>query len=429
MKIVVVGYGPGGVSAAVSAKMIAPDTDVTILTKETLSAHRRPGVTMAFRSVSVSDLSIPDWSPEALSNRGIELRQGVTVVGGDTSRKEILVSSGSREEKLAYDKLILATGGRPALPNLPGVDLDGVFTVQNLSDAQRVAEALERSESVVVIGAGFSGLEAAERLLELGKEVHLVVRSRLLRRLLEPSMSDELTSRLPSHLDVHVGKSPTRVNGTDRVEGVAFDGDKIKADMVLFMTGVRPETTLAKSLGLKIGDLGGIVVDEHMATSAPDVYAVGDCIETRDFLTGKPILLPVGSAAARAGRQAGMAAIGRDKVYPDVTLRFQYDRIFGTEIITAGASTTQASDHGVKTSVETLYDPAEYTRIALVVDHQRRLIGGQVLSARMASRLGFQILNRIDEQARLDERPLSKFRHDEFKAILEETLGPIDAAQ
>ncbi|MHA1772374.1 MAG: NAD(P)/FAD-dependent oxidoreductase [Candidatus Thorarchaeota archaeon] len=426
MKLVIVGYGPGGVAAAVAAKMSAPETEVTILTKETIPAHRKPGVTLAFRPVTAGDLSISEWSPKALSKKGIDLKQGITVVGGDVSRKILSVKGKTGESQISYDKLILATGGHPVVPQIPGTNLKGVFTVQNLADAQNVAEALEDANSVIIVGAGFSGLEAAERILELGKEVHLIVRSRLLRRLLEPSMSDELVRRLPSRLHVHIGKSPDRVLGSNHVAGISLGDDKIDADMILFMTGVRPETSLAKSLGLKIGGLGGIVVNKLMETSVPDIYAVGDCIESRDFFTGKPILLPVGSAAARAGRQAGMAAIGRDKVYPEVALRFQYDYIFSTEIVTVGASSTQASDFGIETLVETMYDPAEFTHVSLVTDKQHRIIGGQVLSARMASPIGFQILTRVDEGAKLNERPLTKFRHEEFRSALEETLGPIN---
>ncbi|MCF2136383.1 MAG: FAD-dependent oxidoreductase [Candidatus Thorarchaeota archaeon] len=426
MKLVIVGYGPGGVAAAVAAKISAPETEVTILTKETLPAHRRPGVTMAFRSITAGDLTISEWSPKALSKKGINLTQGVTVVGGDVSRKALSVKDAKGESQIRYDKLILATGGRPVIPQIPGADLKGVFTVQDLADAQNVAKALEDANSVIIVGAGFSGLEAAEQILALGKEVHLIVRSRLLRRLLEPSMSDELVKRLPSRLHVHIGKSPDRVLGTTCVAGLSLGDDKIDADMVLFMTGVRPETSLAESLGLKIGDLGGIVVNELMETSVPEVYAVGDCIESRDFLTGKPILLPVGSAAARAGRQAGMAAIGRDKVYPEVTLRFQYDHIFSTEIVTVGSSTTQASDYGLETLVETMYDPAEFTHVAIITDKQHRIIGGQVLSARMASPIGYQLLRRVEEGATLDAQPLTKFRHEAFRAALEEALGPIN---
>ncbi len=424
MRLVVVGYGPGGVYAALAAKMFAPDMDVIILTKETIPAHRRPGITLGFKSVDTDVLTIPEWTPEALAKKGIEVRQGVTVTDGDSSNK-ILTLEGGSESTLKYDKLVLATGGRSVLPNLPGIELDGVYTVQDLMDAKRVAEAVKDASSVVVIGAGFIGLEAAERLYELKKDVHIVVRSRLLRRLLEPEMSAELAARIPSGVHVHLGLSPEQVIGEECVRCVSLGTERIDTEVVLCVTGIVPETALAESLGVKIGKLGGVVVNERMETSVPDIYAVGDCIEIKDFLTGKPILLPVASAAAREGRQAGAVIAGKNKIYPDVALRFQYDYIFGTEIVTVGASTTEAAAVGIDTKVQYLYDPAEYTKVALVTDHDGRFIGGQILSSRMAAPIGYQIMSRIGEGAKIEERPLTKFRHDELKAVLEEVIGPI----
>ncbi|RLI49308.1 MAG: hypothetical protein DRO73_06750 [Candidatus Thorarchaeota archaeon] len=427
MRLVVIGYGPGGVSAALTAKKFAPDTDVIILTRDKLPARRKPGVTLAFQSPNLRNLGIPDWSPEALKKRGVTVRQGVEVIGGDPNAKELTVrTEKGTTEKVGYDKLIVATGGTPVVPAIEGTDLDGVFTIGDISDALRVGERLEEIASVAVVGAGFSGLEAAERLLSMGKEVHLVVRSRLLRRLLESELSAELLQRFPSSLMVHTGVSPERVLGSDTVDGLSLGAQTIKVQAVLFMTGVKPNTQLASLMGLRIGPLGGISVNERMETSAIDVYAVGDCVEMPDFLTGKPVLMPVGSVAARAGRQAGLLAAGGSKMYSDVSLRFQYDRIFGTEIVCMGESTTLAQSLGVRAHVTFTEDPAESTRTAIVTDESGRVIGGQVLSSRMAAPVGLQILRRMLDGLGLDETPLLKPPHEELKSLLEETLGPLN---
>lgn len=427
MRLVVIGYGPGGVSAALTAKKFAPDTDVIILTRDKLPAHRKPGVTLAFQSPNLRNLGTPDWSLEALKKRGVTVRQGVEVIGGDPNAKELTVrTEKGTTEKVGYDKLIVATGGTPVVPAIEGTDLDGVFTIGDISDALRVGERLEEIASVAVVGAGFSGLEAAERLLSMGKEVHLVVRSRLLRRLLESELSAELLQRFPSSLMVHTGVSPERVLGSDTVDGLSLGAQTIKVQAVLFMTGVKPNTQLASLMGLRIGPLGGISVNERMETSAIDVYAVGDCVEMPDFLTGKPVLMPVGSVAARAGRQAGLLAAGGSKMYSDVSLRFQYDRIFGTEIVCMGESTTLAQSLGVRAHVTFTEDPAESTRTAIVTDESGRVIGGQVLSSRMAAPVGLQILRRMLDGLGLDETPLLKPPHEELKSLLEETLGPLN---
>ncbi len=207
--------------------------------------------------------------------------------------------------------------------------------------------------------------------------------------------------------------------------GIEVGGKEIAADSVLFMTGVRPNTILAEKLGLKLGSLGGIPVNSRMETESSGVFAVGDCVEMTDPLSGGPILMPVGSTAARAGRQAGVAAVGSDKIYDDTPLRLQYDHIFGTDIVVVGHSSTTARDLGIDFAVSYLEDPSESTKVALVTTEKDRLIGGQVLGSRMGSRIGYEILKRVETGAKLKEQPLLKSRHGQLLSLLERTLGPI----
>ncbi|RDE14251.1 MAG: hypothetical protein C4K47_04750 [Candidatus Thorarchaeota archaeon] len=425
MRIVIVGYGPGGVAAAYAARMLAPESEVTVLTEERIQSHRRPGISLALEFPESTNLFIPEWSTDSLSKRKIDVIRGVSVVGGDVrSRFLDVVDSKGRSNRAEFDRLILATGGKPVVPQIPGVNLPGVFTIQTLADTRRISESLKSASPVVIVGAGFSGLETAERLRNLGKEVHLVVRSRVLRRLLEEPMSRELVARMPRDIHLHT-KSPQSVAGKDHVTGLVTEDETINAGAVMFMTGVVPSVSLAQKLGLAVGPLGGVLVDTKMESSVPGVYAVGDCAEMKDTLTGKPILMPVGSAAARAGRQAGASAAGKEKVYPDVFLRLQYDRLFGVDVVCAGHSSVSAADVGVETKVTYAEDPSESMKAALVTTKEGRLIGGQVLTSRMGSVIGYQILERIQSGVTLDEQPLLKPRHERAKELLETRLGPI----
>jgi NADH oxidase (H2O2-forming) len=347
------------------------------------------------------------------------------VTDGDTATKALQIKDGSKSSTLTYDRLILATGGIPNIPDIPGTELTGVHTIQTIADTTKIGKQLSNIERIVIVGAGFSGLEVAERLLSLGKDVHMVVRSRLMRRQLEEPMSTELQSRLSENLTIHMGKSPTGIVGKDNVTGLKIEDTDIKTDVVLFMTGVRPNTTLARILGLQIGSLGGISVDEKMHTSVKGIYAVGDCVEMHDTYTGKSLLLPVGSVAARAGRQAGVAAAGGRKVYSDTAIRLQYDRIFGNDVVCIGHSSTTASSLGVKTTVQYVEDPSEFSKTALVLDPKGQLIGGQVISPRQGSRLGYEILDRVESGAILKEKPLLKPRHERLRDYLENSFGPI----
>ncbi len=425
MKIIIIGYGPGGAAAAITARMFNSKAEIKIITEETLESHKKPGASMALEFPDTNSLRIDDWSIDALSKKRIDILSGSRVKSGNLKTKEIQITRPTGDATLTYDKLILATGGVPAVPNIPGTNLPGVFTIQTMADTSEIGKQLAGMKSIVVVGAGFSGLETAERLLLLGKDVHLIIRSRLMRKQLEEPMSLELQSRLPKRLNVYYGKSPSSVIGDKRVEGVILGDNTISADAILFMTGVRPNTELAEKLGIKIGQLGGIVVDETMKTSVDDIYAVGDCVEMKDALTGKPMLLPIGSIAARAGRQAGVISAGGTKLYDDTNLRIQYDRIFETDIVVVGHSTTTANAMGIKTEVQYFEDPAEFAKVALITSNDGRLIGGQVISSRMGARFGYEILERVESGSILNEKPLLKPRHERFREYLESTFGPI----
>lgn len=425
MKIIIIGYGPGGAAAAITARMFNSKAEIKIITEETLESHKKPGASMALEFPDTNSLRIDDWSIDALSKKRIDILSGSRVKSGNLKTKEIQITRPTGDATLTYDKLILATGGVPAVPNIPGTNLPGVFTIQTMADTSEIGKQLAGMKSIVVVGAGFSGLETAERLLLLGKDVHLIIRSRLMRKQLEEPMSLELQSRLPKRLNVYYGKSPSSVIGSKRVEGVILGDNTISADAILFMTGVRPNTELAEKLGIKIGQLGGIVVDETMKTSVDDIYAVGDCVEMKDALTGKPMLLPIGSIAARAGRQAGVISAGGTKLYDDTNLRIQYDRIFETDIVVVGHSTTTANAMGIKTEVQYFEDRAEFAKVALITSNDGRLIGGQVISSRMGARFGYEILERVESGSILNEKPLLKPRHERFREYLESTFGPI----
>ena len=425
MKIVIVGYGPGGVAAAVAARLFNKKSEIEVLTEETIESHRKPGASMALEFPDTSDLRIKEWSFEALSKKRIKIVTDTHVTDGDSKTKELHTEGPKGRVSIKYDRLILAMGGIPALPEIPGIGLPGVFTIQTMADTSTIGKQLSGMKTIVVVGAGFSGLETAERLHSMGKDVHLLVRSRLMRKQLEEPMSMELQSRLPETLHLHFGESPSAVVGNEKVEGLMSGSETLPADAILFMTGVRPNVELARTLNIKIGNLGGIVVNDSMQTSVEDIFAVGDCVEMKDAFTGKPLLLPIGSVAARAGKQAGVIAAGGSKIYADTLRRLQYDRIFNTDIVVVGHSTTTARGMSIETNVQYLDDKTEFAKIALITADSGQLIGGQVISSRMGARLGYEILERVESGAVLSEMPLPGPRHERLREYLESTFGPI----
>ncbi|MBD3405377.1 MAG: hypothetical protein GF411_04460 [Candidatus Lokiarchaeota archaeon] len=426
MKVVLVGYGPSSVAAATTLRAFDKDAEICLITREEHPAHRRPGVAHAIEHPDSSGIDIADSSFESLHEKNIEVITSADVISGDSSTNTLLyLDSKGNETQIHYDYLILGAGGVPKVPVLPGSTLKGVLTIQTIEDTIPIGKRIDSIQDVVIIGAGFSGIEMAEKFYKLGKNTHMIVRSRLMRRQLEEVMSTELLHRLPRDLHVHCGVSPDKINGDDSVKSVSVNGMEIAADIVLFMTGVRPNIQLAKEIGIRIGSLGGIVVNEIMQTSIDNIYAIGDCIELLDGLTGKPILMPIGSTAARAGRQAGAAVAGSKKIYDDISLRLQYDRLFNTDIVCIGHSSTTAKNLGLETEIHHFEDSFEHAHVSLITKKDGTLIGGQVISSRLGSQIGFQILERIEEKTKLDESPLLDSRHKQLDSLLDSIFGSI----
>jgi NADH oxidase (H2O2-forming) len=214
------------------------------------------------------------------------------------------------DRELPYDKLILATGSRPFIPPLPGANLAGVIPLKTLEDAEKIRST--KGKSAVVVGSGPVGIESALALRELGWEVTIV---ELMERVLPRVFDEPIATMCVEHLqkagvEVLIGEKVMEILGDTRVTGVRTDRRTIDAELAVMVVGMRPEVSLAKAAGLEIGPMGGIVVDDTMATSAPDVWACGDCVETEDRLTGKRGPYMLWNNARQQGRVAGSNAAG-----------------------------------------------------------------------------------------------------------------------
>jgi NADPH-dependent 2,4-dienoyl-CoA reductase/sulfur reductase-like enzyme/rhodanese-related sulfurtransferase len=237
----------------------------------------------------------------------------------------------------SYDKLVLSPGAASVRPPLPGIDLPGIFHVRTVPDARSIREWVEGGTTfltgmykysgiqmvkpvrrAVVVGGGFIGLETAENLIHIGFDVTLIQKPDHVLSPLDPEIAVLVQSHIKRH-DVHVVANDGVV-GFKQLEGDAIEvqtssGKTYPADIVILAIGVRPDTTLAKTAGLKIGDRGGIRVDDHMRTSNPDIFAVGDAIEVKDFVTGQWSLIALAGPANRQGRIAADVITGRDSRY------------------------------------------------------------------------------------------------------------------
>jgi NADH oxidase (H2O2-forming) len=298
--VVIIGASAGGLTTAIAAKRFYPDESVLVIKKEE-TGMIPCGIPYVFGTLkSVDDDVLP--AERFLEPLGVDILTE-EVIGIDPREKTVKTRSG---KKISWEKLVIATGSKPVKPEFPGSELEGVYTVpKDYKYLKEFRERVESAENVVIIGGGFIALEVGDEIRELGKNVTIVVRSRLLRNSFDPEFSEMVEERLREEGIKVVYGELERLLGENKVEKVKLvDGRELDADLVIFSIGYRPNVDLAVKAGLKVTRYG-IWTDEYMRTSCPDIFAVGDCVEHRDFFTGKPYPLMLASTATFEARIAG----------------------------------------------------------------------------------------------------------------------------
>ena len=325
LKLVVIGGIAAGMKTACKTARLQPHANITVLEKDEIISYSGCGLPY-FVSGVVHDreelFSTPTGVPrtpaffEAVKNVKVRNRTEAVAINRANKTVEYRNLVDASTGSVPYDKLMLATGARPIVPPIPGVDLANVFTVKQVEDAERIQKALEGSETkkAVIIGGGLIGMEMAETLADCAFDVTVV---EMLPRIL-PMLDAEMALLVEKHLDeqgiaVRTGVAVTALEGEGgRVAAAVCGNERLEADLVILAVGVRPNAELAANAGLEIGRLGGIQVDERMRTSDPDIFAAGDCVECNHLLTGKPCYSPLGSTANKQGRVAAMNICGED---------------------------------------------------------------------------------------------------------------------
>jgi NADPH-dependent 2,4-dienoyl-CoA reductase/sulfur reductase-like enzyme len=330
--IVVVGGNAAGLTAASRARRLDPRLRITVLERTPSAAYSTCGIPY-FLAGDVPHESLISMTPAAfLRERDIEVATSVEVDSLLPSRRVVVGHRTDTGESLTFrfDRLLLATGAKAAVPDIPGTDLPGVFSILNLEDALRSRPRLDAARRVGIVGAGYVGVEMAEALRRMGKEVTLYEQRRGVLSALDPDMSRIVEYELERHgVSVRTGARVTSlVGGNNGVEGVRTGGSLgvCPADAVLLDTGVEPNSSLALPAGIHLGASGGIAVDAYMETNLPGIFAAGNCVETVSLLRGRPAPEHLGTVAAKQGRVAGENLAGR---------RTRYQGSVGTTILRA----------------------------------------------------------------------------------------------
>ncbi len=324
-KVLIVGGVAGGASAAARLRRLDEEAEIILFERGEHISYANCGLPYYIGDVIKQEEQLLVQTPEAMRARfRIDVRVNSEVVAIDRANKKVHVREtvSGLEYDETYDKLILSPGARPFVPRIEGRDLPGVHTLRTVPDTVRIRRLVDSGQvrRAVVVGGGFIGIEMAENLRERGIPVVLVEAMDQVMAPFDPEMATLLQSSLSQNgIRLMLGSSITGVRQVaDGLEVLLDKGEPVPADLVVLSIGVRPESDLARDSGLEIGERGGIRVDDRQRTSDPDIYAVGDAVETVDLMTGKPTLLPLAGPANRQGRIAADNIAGLDVPFDGV---------------------------------------------------------------------------------------------------------------
>ena len=347
-RIVIIGCGVSGTTAAFYERKTDRSSEITIIGSEKLPEYSRCGLPYAFSGIVPNPRSLIGYDEDFYEHTNrVHLRLGVTAAKILVDSRVVeLEGNGRLADRISYDDLILTTGAYPSTLSISGSNLKGVFTIRTIDDVERLANHLKQSKAkkVAIIGAGLTGSEMAEALLLRGVSViQAEIVPEILPVILDPDMASIVREKGEEHgVEYHLQSTLEEIlGGGGRVTGVRISGSTYEADAVVVAVRVKPNTELARSAGILLGESGGIRTDEKMATSAKNVFAAGDCIETFDRITRRQVFFQLATTAVRQSMVAGINAAGGDARYPGST-GVTTVKLFGLEVATVGPTTAMA---------------------------------------------------------------------------------------
>jgi NADPH-dependent 2,4-dienoyl-CoA reductase/sulfur reductase-like enzyme/peroxiredoxin family protein/rhodanese-related sulfurtransferase/TusA-related sulfurtransferase len=321
-RIVIVGGVAGGASAAARARRLSEDAEIVIFERGQHISFANCGLPYHIGGTIPERERLLVQTAEGMRKRfRVDVRIRSEVLRIDRDAREVTVRNLQTGEESAepYDALILSPGAEPLRPPIPGAASPGVFTLRNLQDMDAINEAVEGADPrhAVVVGGGYVGLEMAEALRERDLGVALVELEKQVFVAADPEMVAPIHQQLDLHgVDLRLGTSVTAIRQEQgHLSVILSTGESVPTGLVVLAVGIRPEVKLAREAGLEIGPTGGVVVDEHMRTGDPNIYAVGDAVEVTHVVSGQKALIPLAGPANRQGRIAADNALGRQSRY------------------------------------------------------------------------------------------------------------------
>lgn len=413
-KLVVIGGVAAGPKAAAKAKRCRPDLEVVIYQEEGAVSYGGCGLPYYVSGKIKERNQLLARTKEQFAQDGIQVKLKHRVEEIKVKEKKIKGLNLETGDQFVdtYDKLVLATGSFPIRPQVAGADLKGVFYLRSIFDADLLVQQLfsAQIQNVVIVGGGYIGLEMAESLSELGKKVTIVEKMPQIVTLFDQDMARLVQRYLEQKgMQVLVGEGLQEIRGEQgRVSSIRTANQEIRADAVLLSLGIRPRVELARQAGLRLGETGAIWVNERMETSAEDVFAAGDCVESTHLTSGKRVWIPLGSTANKQGRVVGINVSGGAAVFPGV-LGTAIFKVFDFKVAKTGLNMREAEQAGFSplSAIVRGYSGAHYypgmkeSVLKVIADQKSgRILGAQAVgegpSDKFIDVISMALLGRLD---------------------------------
>lgn len=358
--IVIIGCGAGGGTAAQFARKADRNSSVTIFEKGKYPQYSKCGLPYTISKIIPKTSDLIEFSEEWFKNANIDLLLWTTVEKIDVDNQIVFAKKGNTVIEKSYGSLIICTGARPFFPPIQNLQedgklVDGVYVVRTIDDAEKISSNVKKDGNATIVGAGLIGLEMADLLHKKGMNVAVAeMLPHILANTLDEDMSkivhEKILSRIKlftNHLAIKIESKNGKISKVLIKNNETDEEQNIDTDLLIIATGSKPNISLAKDAGCKIGETGGIIVNEKSETSVKNIYAVGDCTEYLDFVTKKAVPIGLGSIAVRQGITAGINAAGGDYKLPNGVLQTRTSEFFGLEIAAVGPTIDFIKDMSV----------------------------------------------------------------------------------
>ncbi|MCI8993261.1 MAG: FAD-dependent oxidoreductase [Eubacterium sp.] len=355
MKIVIVGGVAGGATAAARIRRLDEQAEIVVFERSGYISYANCGLPYYIGGIIEDPKELTLQTPESFFSRfqiAMKTHHEVTAIHPDTKTVSVKNLETGAEFEENYDKLILSPGAKPARPRLPGAETDKLFTLRTVEDTFRIKKYIDENhpKSSILAGGGFISLELAENLRELGMDITIVQRPKQLMNPFDPDMASFIHSEMRKHgITLALGHT---VEGFEEKDGgidvLLKEETPLHADLVIMAIGVTPDTHLAKEAGLLTGIKDSIVVNDKMETSVPDIYAVGDAVQVKHFVTGNDALISLAGPANKQGRIAADNICGGNSRYPG-SQGSSVIKVFDMTAAATGINETNAKKAGLKT--------------------------------------------------------------------------------